>query len=146
MQECLDGVQVEGNWLPEGSGLVKATARSAMAGAYGRIDVEVGTRAYGSYTSSVCEVKVWLRGRMEAKYDLDAAKAAGIYDRMMDMLEEWQGSLAAAKEALRLEDFEPSGFRLDGGDWEIDGETKDRTFTQGFTVKGLTTNKKGTSE
>ena len=139
---ALKDVSVEGNWLPETSGLMKAgQARpSGQAGHTtckpGRLDVEVGTRRYESYTSRVCEIRAWLYGAFPAAQDVNAERTATSYGELMGLLEEWQGDIAAAKEALRLEDFEPAGFRLDGGKWQIDAETKERTYSQSFTVRG----------
>lgn len=133
LHEGLSGVSVEGSWLPESNNIIKGASNP---NASARIDVSVGARSYNGYTSRVAEIKVRIEGRFAASIDKDAQKAACAYGTLTDgILERWQADIQAVKSDLTLEDFEPIGFRLDGGDWEIDAD--DRVFTQSFTLKGI---------
>ena len=133
LRERLPGIAVEGTWLPESNNIVKGAANPNSSA---RVNVNVGTRAYGGYTSRVAEIKVRIEGRFAASIDKDAQKAADAYGTLTDgILERWQADMQAVKSDLTLEGFAPVGFRLDGGDWETDAD--DRIFTQSFTLKGI---------
>ena len=133
LRERLPGIAVEGTWLSESNNIVKGAANPNSSA---RVDVNVGTRAYGGFSSRVTEIKVWIEGRFAASIDKDAQKAACAYGTLTDgILERWQADIQAVKSDLTLEDFEPVGFKLDGGDWETDAD--DRFFTQSFTLKGI---------
>ena len=133
LRERLPGIAVEGTWLSESNNIVKGAANPNSSA---RVDVNVGTRAYGGFSSRVTEIKVRIEGRFAAPIDKDAQKAADAYGTLTDgILERWQADIQAVKSDLTLEDFEPVGFRLDGGDWETDAD--DRFFTQSFTLKGI---------
>ena len=139
LRSRLVGIAVEGIWLPESNNLVKGAANPNSSA---RIDVYVGTRAYDGYTSRIVEMKVRIDGCFSAAGDMKAQKAANAYGMLTDgILEEWQGDMDSVKRDLAFEGFAPVGFRLDGGDWDVDAY--DRVFSQSFTIKGRRANTKG---
>ena len=101
------------------------------------VDVIVGSRRYEQYTTAVATVDVTLAGRVDGKSRVMRASPEEADLEIVGLLEDWHGSVAAAKAALGSEFFDPVGMRLDGGgEWDVDSATKALNFTLPFTVKG----------
>ena len=101
------------------------------------VDVYVKPRQYEQFTTAVATVEIELAGRVDFTSRIMRVKPEDAYLEIVGLLEEWNGSISAVKEALGSEFFDPVGMRLDGGgEWEVDQESKALNFTVPFTVKG----------
>ena len=100
------------------------------------IDVEVRPRRHEEYTGLTATVDIVISGRVDFNTRVMRIQPEDAYLEIVGLLEDWHGSIAAVKNALGSEYFDPVGMRLDGGgEWGI-GEGKSIGFTIPFTVKG----------
>ena len=101
------------------------------------VDVYVKPRRYEQFTAAVATIEIELAGRVDFTSRVMRVRPENAYLEIVGLLEDWNGSIAAVKDALGSEFFDPVGMRLDGGgEWEIDRESKALNFTVPFTVKG----------
>ena len=125
----LPDVVVDGNWLP-------MPTKGAVDERLSRLDVTVGPRSYGEFTSLTADMEVRLEGAIPVGADTTADRSIAAYSRIVELVEEWHGSIAAVKRDLTLDGFDPVGLRLAGGTFELDRETKARYYSQTFAVRG----------
>ena len=126
----LPDVVVDGNWLP-------MPTKGAVDGRLSRLDVTVGPRSYGEFTSLTADMEVRLEGAIPVGADTTADRSIAAYSRIVELVEEWHGSIAAVKRDLTVDDsFNPVGLRLAGGTFELDREAKVRYYSQTFAVRG----------
>ncbi len=141
LKELLPGVDVEGNFLPDETDTFKGM--DVYQGA--SIDVVVSTRAYDTFSTHTAELRVDINGELPVESDPDLSATIGLYADIVHLLEDWRGDIASVKRDLTLKDgedctiFDPVGLRLDNGDFELDPESKSRTFQLPFTVRGRIT-------
>lgn len=131
LQERLPGISIDGNWLPSAT-----TPKGADIWRGAKLDVTVGTRSYGEFTSRTAEMEVHLEGEFPVAADPTLDRSVAAYAAVVALIEEWHGSIAAAKRDLSLDSFDPVGLRLAGGTFELDRETKVRYYSQTFAVRG----------
>ena len=131
LQERLPGISIDGNWLPSAT-----TPKGAEIWRGAKLDVNVGTRSYGEFTSLTAEMEVRLEGEFPVAADATLDRSVAAYAEVVALLEEWHGSIAAAKRDLSLDSFDPVGLRLTGGTFELDRDTKVRYDSQSFVVRG----------
>jgi len=141
-QEMLNDVEIHGNWIPDDD--IKGV--DVYEGR--RLDVNVSARKYDGYSSPMAEMSVTLEAEFAAEDDITLAETVSAYESVIGKLEEWHHDIAAVKRDLTLTNqlpttnqpttiFVPVGLKVDGGQpIEIDRETKTRSFTQQFTIKG----------
>ena len=149
----LPDVVVDGNWLP-------MPTKGAVDGRLSWLDVTVGLRSYGEFTSLTADMEVRLEGAIPVGADTTADRSIAAYSRIVELVEEWHGSIAAVKRDLTIGSegvkecgsegvdsptpslthsptlFDPVGLRLAGGTFELDRETKVRYYSQTFAVRG----------
>lgn len=125
----LPDVVVDGNWLP-------MPTKGAVDGRLSRLEVTVGPRSYGKFTSLTADIEVRLEGAIPVGADTTADRSIAAYSRIVELVEEWHGSIAAVKRDLALDGFDPVGLRLAGGTFELDRDTKVRYYSQTFAVMG----------
>ena len=100
------------------------------------IDVEVRPRRHEEYTGLTATVDIVISGHVDFNNRVMRVQPEDAYLEIVGLLEDWHGSIAAVKNALGSEYFDPVGMRLDGGgEWGI-GEDKALEFVVPFTVKG----------
>ena len=131
LQERLPGISIDGNWLPSAT-----TPKGAEIWRGAKLDVTVGTRSYGQFTSKTAEMQVSLEGEFPVAADPSLDRSVAAYAGVIALLEEWHGSIAAVKRDLSLDTFDPVGLRLAGGTFELDRDTKVRYYSQTFAVRG----------
>ena len=131
LQERLPGISIDGNWLPSAT-----TPKGAEIWRGAKLDVTVGTRSYGEFTSLTAEMEVRLDGEFPVAADPSLDRSVAAYAAVVALLEEWHGSIAAVKRDLSLDGFDPVGLRLAGGTFELDRDTKVRYYSQTFAVRG----------
>ena len=133
LQERLPGISIDGNWLPSAT-----TPKGAEIWRGAKLDVNVGTRSYGEFTSLTAEMEVQLEGEFPVAADPSLDRSVAAYGEVVALIEEWHGSIAAVKRDLTLDSFDPVGLRLAGGTFELDRDTKVRYYSQTFAVRGRT--------
>ena len=132
-EDLLPGISVSGNWLPAGRSSIKGA--EPWRGA--KLDVTVGTRSYGEYTSLTAEMQVTLEGEFPVAADPTLDRSVAAYAAIVGRLEEWHGSMAAVKRDLSLDGlYVPVGLQLAGGEFELDEDTKARRYSQTFALRG----------
>ena len=131
LQERLPGISIDGNWLPSAT-----TPKGADIWRGAKLDVTVGTRSYGEFTAKTAEMQVSLEGELPVAADPSLDRAVAAYAEVVSLLEEWHGSIAAAKRDLTTDGFDPVGLRLAGGTFELDRDTKVRYYSQTFAIRG----------
>jgi len=130
-QGVVNGVEIHGKWIPDEDfkGVDVYDGR--------RLDVSVSARKYDGYSSPMAEMSVTIEGAFSAEEDTSLAETVAAYDSVVGKLEEWHHDIASVKRDLSFSGFSPVGLKVDGGPpIEIDRETKTRSFTQQFTIKG----------
>ena len=133
LQERLPGISIDGNWLPSAT-----TPKGAKIWRGAKLDVNVGTRSYVEFTSLTAEMEVRLEGEFPVASDPSLYRSVAAYAKVVALIEEWHGSIAAVKRDLTLDSFDPVGLRLAGGTFELDRDTKVRYYSQTFAVRGRT--------
>lgn len=146
LQERLPGISIDGNWLPSAT-----TPKGADIWRGAKLDVTVGTRSYGEFTSRTAEMEVQLEGEFPVAADPTLDRSVAAYAEVVALIEEWHGDIAAVKRDLTLHSsdstlstlhstlstlFDPVGLRLAGGTFELDRDTKVRYYSQTFAVRG----------
>ena len=132
LQGRLPGISIDGNWLPSAT-----TPKGAEIWRGAKLDVTVGTRSYGEFTSLTAEMEVRLDGEFPVAADPSLDRSVAAYAAVVALIEEWHGSIAAVKRDLTLDNtFDPVGLRLAGGTFELDRDTKVRYYSQTFAVRG----------
>ncbi len=131
LQDRLPGISIDGNWLPSAT-----PPKGAEIWRGAKLDVNVGTRSYGEFTSLTAEMEVRLEGEFPVAADQTLDRSVAAYGEVVALIEEWHGSIAAVKRDLALESFDPVGLRLAGGTFELDRDTKVRYYSQTFAVRG----------
>jgi len=131
IQLQLPNLQVEGNWLIDDTDIkgVESTVGP-------KISVKVDARKYGGYSSPIAEFGAIVSCDYPMADDTSLVETIAAYDALVALLETWHHDISAVKRDLTCEHFTPFGFKLDGGPFDIDRETKERSFTQQFTIKG----------
>jgi len=135
-QSLLPGLEIEGNWAVDESYLKGVDTATTE-----KLEINVSPRKYDGYTSRMAEFSVSLEGEFSLADDASFARTTEVYELMVGKLDEWHGDITAVKRDLSVSEgngcrFDPVGFRLDGGNVEIDRDTKTRHITQQFTIKG----------
>ena len=131
LQGRLPGISIDGNWLPSAT-----VPKGAEIWRGAKLDVTVGTRSYGEFTSRTAEMEVKLDGEFPVAADPSLDRSVAAYAEVVALLEEWHGDIAAVKRDLSLDGFDPVGLRLSGGTFELDRDTKVRYYSQTFAVRG----------
>ena len=126
-------IEVDGNWFVDESGGFKDVDST---GAGSRVYVKVMPRSYPEYTAKTAEMEC----RIEADfrhYDCpDGAKVNAAYAKLIDLLDLWHDNFNEMKTALKLDNFDPCGLRLSGGQWDRTTDPLGWSLDQSFTIKG----------
>jgi len=139
-QTLLPGLEVEGNWLVDDDFL-----KGVESGKTEKMEISVSPRKYDGYTSRVAEFAVTIDTTFSLADDADLIRTVEAYELIVGKLEQWHADISAVKSDLYFNNeiehigFDPVGFKIDGGNFDIDRETKTRHLTQQFTIKGRIT-------
>jgi len=106
-----------------------------------RMKIELSPRKYDSYTSPVAEFSGTISMTFSLSEESDVVRAIDDYDTVVEKLDAWHHDIEEAKNDLSVKDgvrtlFSPVGFMSQGGDIDIDSETKTGNFILEFTLKG----------
>lgn len=130
----IEGLSVDGFWQPAEGGIVKAI--ESFNGP-AKLTVHAQPRAFQTFTSSVAEIPVSVALAIMVECAPDGAALAEFTEPVADLLQTWQTRIADVKSAFTVEGFAPSGFRLDGGDAQIDQGTRTWAILYTFTLRGV---------
>lgn len=125
-------IEVDGNWLVDADGFKDVDD----TGSGSKLYVTVSNRSYPEYTAKTAEMDVKLEADIRHADSFDGAKVVACYGKLIDLLDLWHDDFAAMKEALRLDNFDPCGLRLSGGQWNRETDPLVWSFDQSFTTKG----------
>jgi len=130
-QGVLPGLKVVGNWMID-----DYCFRNVDVGHVDKMEIVVSPRKYDGYTSRIAEFTCSLETTFTVASDADLSRSIELYDLIIGQIDLWHGDIGAVKRDLGFEAFEPVGFRLDDGSFELDLDKKTRHIYSQFTVKG----------
>lgn len=134
----LEGVQIIGAWQSVDVGEIKAAGdRSAR----GKLTVKVSPRAHDTFTIAEASFTVSIALEVRAEMDARGVGYLEITDAVSGAIYPWQKKYANyANDFTIASEFEPTGFRHDGGDCGLDVHDGTWYWRQDFTVQGIITN------
>lgn len=91
---------------------------------------ETPTVPYASFSFQVALV-------VRSDVDFNGRNYLGITDLVSTKMQEWQKSYGSYSEDFTTDNFEPTGFQLDGGDCGIDKANYVWSYIQNFTLYGI---------
>lgn len=133
LKDALDGLDVHyiGVWQTEDD---KASESAEMA----VIAVKAFPRSYETPTIPYASIQVEVSLAVRSDIDCSGMKYDEISEKIQDVLQTWQKTFDASHTAFSIEnEFDETGFQLDGGDCGLDRESKVWQFTQSFTIYGI---------
>ena len=125
-------IETDGNWLIDAGGFKDVDE----TGAGSKLYVTVLPRSYPEYTAKTAEMDVRIEANFRHDDAPDGAKAVACYGKLIGLLGLWHDDFAAMKTALRLDNFDPCGLRLSGGQWNRETDPLGWSLDQSFTIKG----------
>lgn len=130
-------IQIIGSWQTT-SGTLKSVEDDTKTGV---LVVKVYPRSYQTPTVPDANIVVELNLVMRADIDKDGSNYLAVTDALTTPLQSWQQSYDDYSRDFGVDnEFEPTGFTLNGGSISLDKEMKTWTYNQQFTVYGLLTN------
>lgn len=130
----LDDMQIIGAWQPAEDGDIKAVENGDKAGI---VAIKVMPMQYETPTIPDATIEVAVSLVMRADSDSTGQYYIDVTSTLQDTLHAWQKSFNSFHDDFTIAGFEPTGFRLDGGDCGLDRENCTWTFTQQFTLNGI---------
>lgn len=91
---------------------------------------ETPTIPYASFSFQVALV-------VRSDVDFNGRDYLGMTDLVSTKMQSWQKSYGSYSEDFTTDNFEPTGFQLDGGDCGIDKTNNVWSYIQNFTVYGI---------
>lgn len=130
----LEGLTIDGFWQPAEGGTVKAM--ESFDGP-AKMTVRAQPRSFQSFTSPVAEIPVSVALAILTERAPDGAALAAFAEPVANLLQSWQTRVADVKSVFTVEGFTPSGFRMDGGDAQMDKGSRAWTILYTFTLRGV---------
>ena len=130
----IERVQVTGTWQPSSDGAVKGLEDGSSVGV---VAVKVLPRQYETPTIPDGSVQVEVQLVMRSDSDPTGKDYLQTTETIQGAMQLWQRDFGLYHEDFStVNGFEPTGFRLDGGDCGLDKENAIWTFAQSFTMFG----------
>lgn len=126
-------IEVDGNWIVNEFGGFKDVNST---GAGSRVYIKVMPRSYPDYTAKTAEMEVRIEADFRQDDCPDGAKVNAAYGKLIGLLDLWHDNFEKMKEALKLDNFDPCGLRLSGGQWDRTSDPTGWSLDQSFTIKG----------
>lgn len=139
----VSGIQVVGAWQPATVDEIKA-ARDRKA--RGLLSIKVAPRAHDTFT--IAEASFTVSATLDVRAEMDAAGIGylEVTDVVSGVIYPWQKKFSNYADAFTVAgEFDPTGFRLDGGDCGLDVGNGAWTWRQDFTIQGIIKNGGGTN-
>lgn len=125
-------IEVDGNWLVDEDGFKDVDSTGAGSKCY----VRVMPRSYPEYTAKTAEMECRIEADIRHDNSFDGAKVVVCYGKLIDLLDLWHDDFEEMKKALKLDNFDPCGLRLSGGQWDRTSDPLGWSLDQSFTIKG----------
>ena len=126
-------IEVDGNWIVDEFGGFKDVDST---GAGSKVYVKVMPRSYPEYTAKTAEMEVRIEADFRQDDCPDGRKVNAAYAKLIGLLDLWHDDFEEMKKALKLENFDPCGLRLSGGQWDRTSGPTGWSLDQSFTIKG----------
>lgn len=101
------------------------------------LTVKALPRSYDTPTIPYASMSFQVALVVRSDVDFNGKDYIGITELVSTKMQEWQKSYGAYREDFTTENFEPTGFQLDGGDCGIDKTNYVWTYVQNFTLYGI---------
>lgn len=101
------------------------------------LTVKALPRSYDTPTVPYASMSFQIALVVRSDVDFNGKDYIGITDLVSTKMQEWQKSYGAYHEDFTTENFEPTGFQLDGGDCGLDKTNYVWTYVQNFTLYGI---------
>ncbi len=135
----ITGIMIAGAWQTTATGLVKGLE---TPDANGIITIKVKPREYITPTIPHATFDTTISFSMRAETDPTGARRLDVADHIVKILYGWQSSFTDFKGALGdIEDLNPCGFTLVGGDVGTDRTASLWTCSYNFTINAVITQK-----
>lgn len=130
-------IQIIGSWQAT-AGTLKSVQTDTSNGT---LIVKVLPRSYQTPTVPDANIVVELALTVRADLDKDGCNYLSITDKLVTPLQRWQQNYEEYSSDFNIEnEFEATGFTLNGGNISLDNTMKVWTYNQQFTIYGLLTN------
>lgn len=137
----VSGIQVVGAWQPAALGEIKAVSDKS---ARGMMTVKVAPRSHDTFTIVEASFTVSVILSVRAEMDASGIGYLEVTDAVAGVIYPWQKRFSNYADAFAVAgEFDPTGFRLDGGDCGLDVGSGVWTWRQDFTIQGIITNEGG---
>ena len=101
------------------------------------LTVKALPRSYDTPTVPYASMSFQIALVVRSDVDFNGKDYIGITELVSKKMQEWQKSYSAYRDDFTTENFEPTGFQLDGGDCGIDKTNYVWTYVQNFTLYGI---------
>ena len=101
------------------------------------LTVKALPRSYDTPTIPYASMSFQIALVVRSDVDFNGKDYIGITELVSMKMQEWQKSYGAYRDDFTTENFEPTGFQLDGGDCGIDKTNYVWTYVQNFTLYGI---------
>lgn len=131
----LDGydTQIYGAWQTADNG-IKSEEEEGVGSI---LTVKALPRSYETPTISYASVTFQITLVVRSDIDFNGRDYLGMTDLISQKMQTWQSNYASYSQEFATDNFEPTGFQLDGGDCGIDNTNKVWSYVQNFTVYGI---------
>ena len=126
-------IEVDGNWLVDEFGGFKDVDST---GAGSKVYVKVMPRSYPEYTAKTAEMEVRIEADFRQDDSTDGLKVNAAYAKLIGLLDLWHDDFEDMKKALKLDNFDPCGLRLSGGQWDRTSDPTGWSLDQSFIING----------
>ena len=133
MKTALDGLQVQfiGMWQKEDD-------KACEDGTSAVVAVKAYPRSYETPTIPYANIQVEVSLAVRSDIDFDGKTYLDLTTAMQSIMQTWQKDFQSSHVDFSIEnEFDETGFQLDGGDCGIDRESKVWQFSQSFTIYGI---------
>ena len=101
------------------------------------LTVKALPRSYDTPTVPYASMSFQVALVVRSDVDFNGKDYIGITELVSTKMQEWQKSYGTYREDFTTENFEPTGFQLDGGDCGIDKTNYVWSYVQNFTLYGI---------
>lgn len=132
----IDDIQVLGSWQPDDD--IKGEQDES---ATGFVSIKTLPRSYDTPTIPDAQIQFQVNLLVRSDIDYNGKSYLEVTDEVHKVLHKWQKSYDDYHDDFTIDDeFEATGFQLDGGDCGIDKQNCAWNFLQQFTIYGIIQN------
>lgn len=127
------GCQIIGTWQTTDEGVLKNLEKDVDC----IITVKTYPRQYETFTIPQADIQVEVALAMRIENDNNGTGYIEATELIQDKIHSWQKSYLDMNRELSSDGFNPTGFRIDGGDCGLDKTSRIWQFSQTFTIQGV---------